>query len=78
MDTTKFLKEMDNIKNNDRGLSLEDIRLINHLEISDMARTMDVTVKEYEYLKEHTGELDVFKLTMLSYNLNIGIEYIRL
>lgn len=62
----------------DPRLSLENIREINHLSKHDMARIMDVSVDEYDYLKDHAGKIEVFKMVRLSACLGIDPQYIQI
>lgn len=62
----------------DPRLSLEDIRKINKLTKDDMARIMDVSKDEYDYLKDHVGEIKAFDMMRLCSSLEIGIKYITI
>lgn len=58
-------------------LTLEDIREINHLSNYDMAMIMRISVDEYDYYKNHPGDLEIGNTLLLSNTLNIGINYIK-
>lgn len=59
-------------------LTLEDVRLCNHLDINEMASIMGVDSLTYDYYIMHPEEIDCVAMMRMCRVLNIGVQYIKI
>lgn len=58
-------------------LTLEDVRLCNHLDINEMASIMGVDLQTYDYYIIHPEEIECVAIMRMCRTLNIGVQYIK-